>query len=320
MSEAASALPLAPKPWSLVMQSGAFAIDVATPIQIAPHAGAESVRSAESLRLALAGLFDLDLAIVSSAEPAAEGGITLVIAGRDNAVFHRDRFGWSPPGNLGPQGYTLNVDDHGVTIAANDEPGLYYGVQTLIQIARASGRRWPALQIEDRPAVPNRGYLIDITRGKVHTPETLAALVRTVAHHKGNHLQLYTEHAFDFPSEPAIGRGTGALTPDDIRELDRVCREHHVELAANFHSLGHQGYLLKLPEYEHLAETPWRFTFATDNDEVFTLLDRLYADLLPNFTSPLLNVNADEPWDLGRGVSAAMTAERGIGGVYLHHV
>lgn len=315
-----SELLLTPKPWQLALQSGAFTIDLATPIQIGPDAGAQTRRSAMGLQSALLALFDLDLTIVDGVEPATDGAVTLLLAERDAAAFHRDRFGWTSPAELGPEGYALNIDDHGVTIAANDEPGLFYGVQTLIQIARSSGRRWPALQIADKPAVPNRGYLVDITRGKVHTPETIAAFVRTIAHHKANHLQLYTEHAFDFPSAPAIGKDTGALTPEDIQELDRVCREHHVELAANFQAMGHQGYLLKLPEYEHLAETPWRFTFATDNDAVYDFVDGLLADLLPNFTSNLFNVNADEPWDLGRGVSSAMTAERGIGGVYLHHL
>lgn len=311
---------LTPQPWQLTIQSGAFAIDTATLIQIGDAAGDETRHSADSLQSAVRDLADLELAIVSTSRPAAERAISLILVGRDSGVFQRELLGWSSPVELGAQGYSLNIDDHGVTIAANDEAGLFYGVQTLIQIARSTGRSWPALQIEDRPAVPNRGYLVDISRGKVHTPETLARLVRTVAHHKCNHLQLYTEHAFHFPSAPEIGGGTGALTPEDVRQLDEVCRENHVELAANFQSLGHQGRLLKLPAYEHLAETPWRFTFATDNDAVFELLDQLYGDLLPNFSSRLFNVNADEPWDLGRGVSKAMTAERGIGGVYLHHL
>ena len=305
---------LSPKPWKLILEEGSFTVNAGTRIRLGMSSGIETLESAQSLVEALTDLFDLPLEFHGTRANPQFGHITLAIAGRDDQDL------LEASGELSPQGYTLTIDGNGVSIAAIDEAGLRYGVQTLIQIARSSGRIWPALNIVDRPAVLSRGIMLDISRGRVPTLETLDSLVRLFAHFKINHLQLYTEHAFDFPSAPAIGAGTGAMTPEDILRLDEICRAHHVELAANFQSLGHQGRLLKLPEFEHLAETPWRFTFATDNDEVFELFDRLYGDLLPCFTSKLLNVNADEPWDLGRGVSKAMSEQVGYGGVYLHHI
>jgi hexosaminidase len=313
-------LPLTPRPLRLTETDGAFTFDHATVIQIGPGWSEETRFAAETLQTALEELTGLRLAIVPATTPRRGRAISLMLPARDGVTFASAGIEWEPPVALGAEGYTLGIDELGATIAANDEAGVFYGAQTLIQIARAQGRAWPGVRIADRPAVPHRGFLLDVTRGKVHSLEALGSLVRLFAHVKCNHLQLYTEHAFDFPSSPAIGAGTGALTPNEVMALDRLCRRHHIELAPNFQSLGHQGRLLKLPAYEHLAETPWRFTFATANDEVFALLDRLYGDLLPCFTSRLLNVNADEPWDLGRGVSKAMTAERGIGGVYLTHL
>jgi len=310
---------LSPCPKSIELTDGAFIVDSATRIQIGPNPNRERLHAAESLRTALVDLFDLNLGVVPTASPMGHS-ISLILAGTEGHWYPNDRFGWSSPASLGPEGYTLRIDGQNVIIAGNDEAALFYGAQTLIQIARSEGRRWPGVAIEDRPAVQHRGYLLDITRGKVHSIETLEKLIKTFAHFKCNHLQLYTEHAFDFPSAREIGRDSGALTPAEVLHLDQLCRKYHIELAPNFQSLGHQGQLLKVPEYEHLAETPWRFTFATANDDVFHLLDQLYSDLLPCFQSRLLNVNADEPWDLGRGQSMAMVEDRGIGGLYLHHL
>lgn len=311
---------LLPQPWQITIEAGEFRPHSGVRLQIGPDAGDATKRTARAVQAAFVELFDLRLPLIPTGNPVRSAAITFVLLGRDDATFGSADFGWESPADRGPQGYTLRIERDGVTIAANDEAGLFYGAQTLIQIARSEGRNWPALTIVDKPAVLTRGYLVDITRGKVHSIETLIELFHQLAHVKANHVQLYTEHAFDFPSEPAIGRGTGALTPDEIVQLDAVCRDLHIELAPNFQSMGHQAHLLGLPEYHHLAETDWRFTFASDNEEVFAFVDRLYGDLLPCFSSRLLNVNADEPWDFGRGVSRALTAELGLRGLFLHHL
>ena len=61
--------------------------------------------------------------------------------------------------------------------------------------------------------------MLDVSRGKVPTLETLYTLADTLAAYKYNQLQLYTEHTFDFQSHPLIGRGAGSLSADDIRGL-----------------------------------------------------------------------------------------------------
>ena len=76
-----------------------------------------------------------------------------------------------------PQGYRLRVDDDGITIVGGDEAALFYGVQTLCQLVKlcADGDilRLPILHIEDWPDFPNRGVMLDITRDRVPTMESL---------------------------------------------------------------------------------------------------------------------------------------------------
>lgn len=207
-----------------------------------------------------------------------------------------------------------------MTLTSADVAGMFYGVQILLQIVQQTGRRWPALAIDDKPALRHRGLMLDVSRGKVPTIETLKDLARRLAQYRYNQLQLYVEHTFVFPSHPEIGAGVDALTANDILELDAVCRVHHIELVPNLQSIGHHTVLLNLPQYQHLAETPWNWSMATTSDEGFAILGELFDDLLPAFSSRRFNINGDEPWDLGRGQSRALTDEIGVGRVYLEHV
>jgi hexosaminidase len=313
------ALQFLPRPWQLTEESGTFALDAATRIVLAPDA-AETLFAAGGLQAAIAQQTGITPPIATDSATETGNSIALVHIGRDAARFPATTWGWTWHDDLGAQGYMLHVTSEQAVIAAASDAGLFYGVQTLIQLVRGADRRWPALTIADRPALPVRGLMLDVSRHKVPTPEFLARLIRTLAHYKYNHFQLYTEHTFAFPSHPEIGADAGSITGEDIRALDALCRAHHIELVPNFQSLGHQRALLSLPRYRHLAETPWKWSLATANEAIWPLLDDLYADLLPNFTSGWLNVDADEPWDSGRGQSAALTAEIGVGRVYLRHI
>jgi hexosaminidase len=303
---AADELTLLPRPRSLTRGAGTFTLDAATRLVIGAAPSDATLTTARGLQTALAELTGLTLPIVATERPAGAGAIALshLRGGTASAA----------------QGYTLRIDAAGVVVTAEHAAGLFYGVQTLIQIARLTGRRWPSLTIEDRPALPVRGLMLDVSRGRVPTLESLIHLVRALAHYKYNHVQLYTEHTFRFPSHPEIGAGSDALTPDDILALDAVCRAHHVELVPNLQSFGHQQAMLKLPRYQHLAETSWNWSLATAREETFQLLDELYGDFLPCFSSRWFNVDADEPWDMGRGQSKALTEAEGIGRVYLRHI
>jgi N-acetyl-beta-hexosaminidase len=162
--------------------------------------------------------------------------------------------------------------------------------------------------------------MLDVSRGKVPTRQTLFELVDGLSAYKYNQLQLYVEHTFDFRSHPEIGAGTDPLTSDDILALDEYCRARHVELVPNLQSFGHQRHLLSLPRYQHLDEVGWRWSLSPAREETYAVLDDLYTDFLPAFTSPWMNVDCDETWDLGTGQSRALAEQLGKGRLYLQHI
>ncbi len=234
-----------------------------------------------------------------------------------------------------PESYRLEIGPGGIRVQGADPAGLYYGVSTLAQWLRihlwgqGSGQRIvPALAVADRPDFAHRGVMLDISRDKVPTLDTLKQLVDLLADWKINQLQLYMEHTFAYRGHETVWRDADPLTASEVRSLEAYCRARHVELVPNQNSFGHYHRWLIHEPYRRLAESPdgieHPFSFErepfslcpTDAGSLELLAD-LYDQLLPCFTSELFNVGLDETFDLGAGRSAAACAERGKGRVYL---
>ncbi len=229
---------------------------------------------------------------------------------------------------LRPEGYRLTIDASGIRIAAHDAPGAFYGVATLVQLIQTHGRELPCLVIEDWPDFAARGVLLDISRDKVPTMETLYHLIDLLAGWKVNQFQLYTEHTFAYRNHRDVWEHASPLTAEEILALDAYCRDRYIDLVPNQNSFGHMDRWVKHPRYHHLAETEGEFmsiwgtvmppfSFSPAVPAALDLIEELYAELLPNFTSRMFNVGCDETIDLGLGRSKALVEQKGKGRVYL---
>ncbi len=214
-----------------------------------------------------------------------------------------------------------------VRVECNDEAGFSNAISTLAQLRHQYGERLPRARVRDWPEFATRGFLLDVSRGRVPDAEERRALVRRLAGLKLNRLELYTEHTFAYEGHEAVWRGSGALTSAEIRALDVECAAHGIELVANQNCFGHFEHWLKHPEYAGLAETHEAFVFEdielqgpfslcpTDPCSLELVRD-LLGQLLPNFSSGRVNLNCDETQDVGQGRSASAVAERGAFSVY----
>lgn len=230
--------------------------------------------------------------------------------------------------------YRLEITPRRVELIGRSAAGLFHGLQTVMQIGESCGSRWPCLRIEDYPDFAVRGFYHDVSRGKVPTVATVKRIIDWLARLKANQFQLYVEHVFDFAFDPEIGRGSSPLTADEIREIDAYCRDRRIDFVPSLASFGHMGRVLSLPAYRSLAEIElprsWAdMTWAERmrggtldpcNPQSRALLERMYAEYLPLFTSELMNACADETFDLGKGKNAARAAADGTGRLYLEHI
>lgn len=249
--------------------------------------------------------------------------------------------GGSDPGCLGavvhvdpaqvpqPEGYRLAIEPEQIRLVAHDAAGAFYGAMTLRQIARQSHGEIGCARIEDWPDLPHRGVMLDVSRDKVPSMETLFALVELLAEWKLNQFQLYTEHTFAYREHREVWEKASPLTGEEILALDAYCRDRHVELVPNQNSFGHLERWLVHPRYTPLAEAPEGFEFPWGgrmngpfslnplDPGSLELLAGMYDELLPHFTSRQFNVGLDETFDLGKGKSKAECEARGTGRVYL---
>jgi hexosaminidase len=312
---------LIPEPKELSLLEGSFLLTGDTLILIPSEAGDNAFFAACQLQEDVVQSLCLPPMIVKAfAPPTTENAILLVCGPEQAASFGLERVETDAPETVTEQSYTLTVTPTQVVLYADSPTGLYYAVQTLRQLVRLHSDMLPALTIRDWPSLPYRGLMLDVSRRKVPTMETLKHLVEELSHYKLNVLQLYTEHTFQFPRHPKIGAGCGSLSSENILELDALCLAHHVELMPNLQSFGHARNTLTIPEYQHLAETDALFTLSPAYEETYTLLDQLFADMLPAFTSKTFNIDCDETYDVGKGASRALAEDIGVGRVYLNHI
>lgn len=313
-------LSLLPTPRQLTLTGDEFVIPQEALIVIDSPDPQALAFSAQQLREALDVCMGADWPIVAgTAAPAEQVGALLSLV---------------PGGVRHPQGYKLTISSERISIVAQEPAGLFYGVQTLRQIlaqttTSAAGVIAPTLRIDDWPDFLNRGVMLDISRNKVPTMETIYGLVDQLAQIKVNQFQLYTEHTFAYRRHPLVWADASPVTGEEILALDAYCRERFIELVPNQNTFGHLHHWLKHPEYAHLAEapngaqTPWGFfregpfSISPAVPESLDLVRDMLDELLPHFSSRQVNIGGDETYDLGQGRSKELVEERGRSQVYL---
>lgn len=102
--------------------------------------------------------------------------------------------------SLHDEGYTLKVTPSAVTITANKPAGLFYGLQTVLQllppsiesVSAAQNASWtmPCVDIKDAPRFGWRGLMLDVSRHFFTKPE-VEEYINQMARYKYNTLHLH---------------------------------------------------------------------------------------------------------------------------------
>lgn len=177
----------------------------------------------------------------------------------------------------------------------------------------------------------HRAFMLDVSRDRVPTRETLEWLVGVLAAAGFNELQLYVEHTFTYVGHDTVWADASPLTHDDMRWLDEVAAAAGVALVANMNGFGHMGRWLAHDEYRDLAECPDGFesvfgrgrsepTCFEPTPENAALAVELARDIASTVTARRVHIGGDEPFELGDGRSAERVAAAGRDNVYLEHL
>ena len=179
----------------------------------------------------------------------------------------------NPDQSIKPEGYILDITTEGITIKASSSAGIFYGIQSLLQLMPASvysGRstaadkwRLSSVHIEDYPRFGYRGMMLDVSR-TFFNAETVKKYIDWLSHHKINTLHwhltddngwrveikkypLLTEKgAWRGDNEvlaPSFGSGKarygGFYTQNEIKEIVKFAAERNIEIVPEIDLPGH---------------------------------------------------------------------------------
>jgi len=204
---------------------------------------------------------------------------------------------------IGEEGYRLSVTPKKITISANEPAGIFYGVQSLIQLfppaiessTPVANTKWeaPTVEIMDYPRFGWRGLMFDVSR-HFFTKEEVKQFIDQMVRYKFNvlHWHLADDEGWRiqikaFPKLTEVGAwnvkkvgyfGTfaapaadeprnygGFYTQDDIKEVVQYAKDRFVNVLPEIDVPGHS--LAAVVSYPELSCTPEASTYKVRSGE-----------------------------------------------------
>ncbi|MCX6170282.1 MAG: family 20 glycosylhydrolase [Ignavibacteriales bacterium] len=220
---------------------------------------------------------------------------------------------------LGEEGYKLLITAKTIIIAANNQKGLFYGIQTIKQMIRGTRNSFlRGVRIKDWSSLKYRVVMDDISRGPIPTVEFMKYQIRRLAEMKINFFTPYIEHVVKTKSHPEFAPVDGSLTIAQWKEISDYAFKYNIMMIGNFQSFGHFNNILSTPEYAHLGESGTMISPLLPASYKF--LKDIYSEMVPVFFAPFFSINCDETFDLGKGASKKMVDSLGYAEVYYQHI
>lgn len=292
-----------PEPQQVVFKGGDFEFGNGWRLEVGPGVAADDV-AIDSLKDGLLDRYGI--------RPENAGsGRSIVLSIQPGAV----PIGHSTDKNHGAieqQAYKLELASAGIRITANAPAGLFYGVETLVQLVKpAEGKLWlPAAQITDWPDLEQRNLYWDDNHHLDHI-DVLKKALRQAAFYKINGFVIKLNGHFEYASAPALVEPY-ALSPGQLQNLTNYGLRYHVQLIPYLDAPAHISFILKHPEYAALREFPdSNYELCTTNPDSYKLLDGMYQDLLDaNRGVKYFVLSTDEPYYVGLADSSQCHSAR----------
>lgn len=258
--------------------------------------------------------------LVKPCHPASTwNGVNAIVLRRDTAA------------GIPAEGYRIDISARRAQLSAGDDAGLFYGLQTLLQLADERGNL-PCVSIEDHPRYRYRGLHLDVCRHFFpvrfikHYLDWMASCKLNTFHWHLTDDQGWRIEIKRYPSLTEIGgyrtrtqiggfhedpityeqgRYGGYYTQDEIREVVAYAAERHIAVIPEIEMPGHAT--AALAAYPELAcghgpksfETSGRWgvlddVFCPGKEQTFEFLEGVLDEVLELFPSKLIHIGGDE--------------------------
>ncbi len=202
---------------------------------------------------------------------------------------------------LAEQAYKLELSSNRIRITANAPTGLFYGVETLVQLVKPErGKLWlPSGEITDWPDLERRTIFWDDSHHLEHM-DVLKEALRQAAFYKINGFAIRLDGHFEHRSAPPVVEPY-ALSPEQLQDLTNYGLRYHIQLIPYLDGPAHISFILKHPEYASLREfSNNNYELCTTNPNSYKLLEGMYQDLLnANQGVKYFILSTDEPYYVG---------------------
>lgn len=223
------------------------------------------------------------------------------------------------------EGYSLQISKKNIRIEAGSEAGIFYGLQSLLQLAE-NGTKLPLLYIEDTPRFAYRGLMMDVSRHFFDVAFVKKQL-DMLAYLKMNRFHWHltdgtgwrvaidkypklTEIASwrsiadwkqwwasdrKYVTEDTPNAYGGFYTKDEMKEIVAYAKERHITVIPEIEMPGHSEEVLAV--YPELACTEKPYTsseFCIGNKKTYTFLEDVLTEVIEIFPSEYIHIGGDE--------------------------
>ncbi len=193
------------------------------------------------------------------------------------------------------EGYLLEITASGISLTANSNAGLFYGLQTLGGMLRNLDEL-PACTIKDFPALKMRGVYLNL-RGL--RPGQVPAFKNVMAFLAGlKYNTLILEFADNFPYEGVEFKRDFRLSKDNILELKKHAADLHLEIIPKLQCLSHVLWMAGYPNFDGILEDPknksWNAAWCPSNPEVQELISKIIDETVALLNPRYFHLGLDE--------------------------
>lgn len=305
-----------PKPVSYKPGKGSFVVNKETRIVLSPSS--KELSKVAAMLLEAFPDFSLNISDIDPGQQVPENTIFLSL---------------SKASVKGSEAYQLEIAEKGIKLEAATGKGIFYGLQTLLQLLPASkyGYDNPEIKIKscfitDFPRFSYRGMHLDVCR-HMFPVDFVKKYIDLLAMYKINnfHWHLTEDQGWRieirkyplltevgaYRSSTPIGRNTGDdhqhyggfYTQEEAREIVKYAAERYVNVIPEIEMPGHA--LAALAAYPHLSctggpfevWTRWGVTediYCAGNEQVFSFLEDVLTEVMDIFPSKYIHIGGDE--------------------------
>ena len=229
------------------------------------------------------------------------------------------------PGVQRAEGYVLTATDKVVEVQATTGAGLFYGVQTLLQMA-GDNNRVALGTITDEPRFEYRGMMLDVSRhffgldfvkkqidamayyklNRLHIHLTDAAgwrieikkyprLTNFAAWRTGKNWKEWWNGDRKYVEEGSEGAEGGYFTQDQCREIVEYAKKHYITVIPEIEMPSHSEEVLTAYPELSCTHVPYKQAdFCVGNEKTFEFLENVLLEVMEIFPSEYIHVGGDE--------------------------